>query len=312
MARDLCIEFPNAFYHVFSRGMNRQELFSDDEDNFIFLNQCRKAVKKYQIRIFAFCLMGNHYHLYLSTPNANLARAMKFINQSYAIYFLAKYPEKDGHVFRGRYKRKIVQDDVYSKTLINYIHANPVAAGVTESLSAYPWSSYASYLQKERRLDFIDYDWVLDQFSGNLKSFAKFHQDNVDSDWDPKQEAKAQIFLADNAFIKSICDSYVDFVQLDKKPVTGLKELKSIYNQEVIAQAIRSLDYNPQTNAKLSAYLLKEYTDTSFEEIGKIINKSMEATAKCVQRFRRLLAEDKELELEIRKVVEMSNVHIRP
>jgi REP element-mobilizing transposase RayT len=118
MARALKIEFPNAFYHVMSRGQNRQTLFFSPEDFNIFINLIRTEVKKFNIKIFAFCLMTNHYHLYLSTPDANLSKFIKSINQRYAQYYLKKYPERDGHVFRGRYKRVLVENELYSKNLL--------------------------------------------------------------------------------------------------------------------------------------------------------------------------------------------------
>ena len=77
MTRDLSIEFPDAFYHVCSRGINRQNLYNQEDDFFYFLSLCRKAVEKFNIRIFAFCLMHNHYHLYLSTPDANLSKVKR-------------------------------------------------------------------------------------------------------------------------------------------------------------------------------------------------------------------------------------------
>ena len=125
MSRPLHIEFKNAFYHVASRGINRQALFLDSEDSNVFIGILRKVVIKFNLRLFAFCLMTNHYHLYLSTPEANLAKAIKALNQRYAIYFLSKYKDKDGKVFKARYMRRLVEDDLYSKNLIAYVHNNP-------------------------------------------------------------------------------------------------------------------------------------------------------------------------------------------
>ena len=81
MTRDLSIEFPDAFYHICSRGINRQNLYNQEDDFFHFLSLCRKAVEKFNIRIFAFCLMHNHYHLYLSTPDANLSKRNRVVSE---------------------------------------------------------------------------------------------------------------------------------------------------------------------------------------------------------------------------------------
>lgn len=140
MARPVHIEFENAFYHIAARGINYQDLFSDAEDSQTFIRLLRKLVFKFNIRLFAFCLIDNHYHLYLCTPDANLSKFTKALNHSYAMYFLKKYPQKDGKVFRNRPMKKIVEDDQYSLTLIAYIHNNPYK--LIEKVEDWKYSSF--------------------------------------------------------------------------------------------------------------------------------------------------------------------------
>lgn len=302
MARDLCIQFPNAFYHVFSRGINRQQLFYDDDDNNVFLNLCRKATVRYGIRIFAFCLMTNHYHLYISTPYANLSKVMKFINQSYAIYFLSKYPEKDGHVFKGRYKRKVVQDDKYSKVLINYIHANPTKANLVTNLEEWRWSSYYSFIDPQARLDFVDYDWVLSHFDDHgseCKNFVEFHEDQSASIWTPTDVLKAKTFMADDEFIKHVCDEHLEFDSLKKQNSRVMNELRYICNKQRLTEWFTKLNFDSKTNLKLKVYILAEYCGFSFKAIARLVAKTEPSVSKILQRFKKNIINDEGLEQEL-------------
>jgi|SaaInlV_130m_DNA_3_1039695.scaffolds.fasta_scaffold31792_1 REP element-mobilizing transposase RayT len=300
MARDLCIEFPDAFYHVCSRGINRQNLYKQEDDFYYFLALCRKAVEKFNIRIFAFCLMNNHYHLYLSTPEANISKVMKFLNQSYATHFLKTSPDKDGHVFKGRYKRKIVDSEVYSFTLLNYIHQNPVSAKIVRNPVDWRWSSYRSYVKPELRLDFIDYDWALKQF-GSIKSFIEFHGDNQESSWNPEQDAKAGIFLGEEDFIVDICDRYINLNEIKSQNISGINELIQISNnykqhkQMELCSLVDLLQIDQRSKDRVKAYLLNKYCSMSLTDIGKIIGKSANASRMVIKRLEQQFNENPDL-----------------
>ncbi|MBT6842697.1 MAG: hypothetical protein HOA17_02730 [Candidatus Melainabacteria bacterium] len=300
MARDLCIEFPDAFYHVCSRGINRQKLYKQEDDFHYFLALCRQAVAKFHIKIYAFCLMNNHYHLYLSTPEANISRVMKFLNQSYATHFLKTYPDKDGHVFKGRYKRKIVDSEAYSFTLLNYIHQNPVKANIISSPADWRWSSYRSYVNPELRLDFIDYDWTLKQF-GSIKSFIKFHGDNQESSWNPERDAKASIFLGEEDFIVDICDKYLNLNEIKSHNISGINELIQISNkhrkqqQMKLCSSVDLLYIDQQYKNRVKAYLLNKYCSMSLTDIGKMIGKSANATRMIIKRFEQQFSQNPDL-----------------
>lgn len=147
MAQQKCLDQENTFYHVYNRGVNKQNIFLDDFDRYYFLKLCRKTKEKFNINIHAFCLMSNHYHLLVHTTKANLSKTMKYLGERYAKYFIQKYKvlKKSGHTFMGRYGRKIIQDENYMKTLLNYIHLNPVKDGFCTHPEYFRWSSYISY-----------------------------------------------------------------------------------------------------------------------------------------------------------------------
>lgn len=158
MAQQKCLDQENSFYHVYNRGVNKQNIFLEDYDRYYFLKLCRKAKEKFNIKIHAFCLMNNHYHLLVHTTKANLSKTMKYLGERYAKYFVQKYKalKKSGHTFMGRYGRKIIQDDSYMKTLLNYIHLNPVKDGFSSHPEYFRWSSYMSYKNNQDLFKFID------------------------------------------------------------------------------------------------------------------------------------------------------------
>lgn len=146
-ARPLRVEYSGAFYHVMNRGNAYSDIFNGDQDNQSFFELLKEAVEQWKIRIHAFCLMSNHYHMLIETPRGNLSRAMRHINGVYTQRYNRRW-KRDGHIFRGRYKAILVEDEAYLVELLRYIHLNPVEAGLVKKPEAYKWSSHSRYLGK--------------------------------------------------------------------------------------------------------------------------------------------------------------------
>ena len=146
MPRKLRVEYPGAMYHVMSRGDRREDIFLDDVDRQDFLKTLAEACQKTGWQVHAYCLMRNHYHLVLETPNANLVAGMAWLQSTYTIRLNHRH-QLFGHVFSGRYKAQLVEGsgNGYLRTACDYVHLNPVRAGMLraeERLLAYPWSSF--------------------------------------------------------------------------------------------------------------------------------------------------------------------------
>jgi REP element-mobilizing transposase RayT len=147
MARKLRIEYPGAVYHVMSRGDHQEAIYRDDADRTLFLRCLAEACEKTGWQIHAYVLMGNHYHLLLETPQANLVAGMKWLQGTYTQRFNSRH-KVSGHLFQGRYTALNVDEGErrHFQVVSTYIHLNPVRAGVVraegETLKAYPWSSY--------------------------------------------------------------------------------------------------------------------------------------------------------------------------
>jgi len=150
MPRKIRVEYPGAIYHVLSRGDRREDIFYDDVDRQDFLKTLGEACQKTGFQVHAYCLMRNHFHLVVETPNANLVAGMRWLLSSYTLR-LNHRRKLCGHVFSGRYKALIVDGsgEGYLRTVCDYVHLNPVRArllGAEDRLLAYPWSSLLWYL----------------------------------------------------------------------------------------------------------------------------------------------------------------------
>lgn len=128
-----------------NRGRARQKIFHSREYFEAFLNTLEEAHTRFGIQILSYCLMSNHYHLLLKTPEANLGRAMRLINGIYTQRY-NRFKQADGPLFRGRYKAILVEEDSYQLHLSRYIHLNPLQAKMVSDLEEYPWSSYPAYV----------------------------------------------------------------------------------------------------------------------------------------------------------------------
>ncbi len=168
MAKPLRIEYPGAYYHVMSRGNRQENIFKNDYDREKFLDYLAILSERFPIKIHTYSLMTNHYHLLIETPEANLSRAIKWLNGSYATYVNTKR-KKGGHLFQGRFKSIIVEADEYLKHLSRYIHLNPVRAKMVQTPSDYRWCSYRAFIGKEKAPRWLETAWLLSCFGKNKK-----------------------------------------------------------------------------------------------------------------------------------------------
>ncbi len=164
MARPLRIEFPGAVYHVTARGNARNAIFLDDADRLNFLAVLEKAVERFGWRVHAYCLMDNHYHLLIETPEPTLSRGMRHLNGVYTQRLNRRY-RRCGHVFQGRYKAVMVDKEGHLLELCRYTVLNPVRAGMAGQAGGWPWSSFRATAGEAAAPGWLTTDWVLAQFA---------------------------------------------------------------------------------------------------------------------------------------------------
>jgi len=163
MPRPPRVEFPDALFHVTTRGVLKNAIVRDDHDRVRWCEYLKQAVARFGLELYAFALLDNHFHLFLGAPNTNLAAAMQYLNGSYAAYFNARH-ERKGHLFENRYRAVLIESQGHYTEVSRYIHLNPVRAGIVKRPEQYPWSSYPGYYYGRMPLSWVNYSRVLAEF----------------------------------------------------------------------------------------------------------------------------------------------------
>ncbi len=206
MARPLRIEFAGALYHVTSRGNGREDIYLDDSDRELFMAVLGEACDLFNWTIHAWCLMSNHYHLLVETPDSNLSKGMRYLNGVYTQRF-NRIHSHVGHLFQGRFKAILVEKEAHLLELARYVVLNPVRAGMVESAEQWSWSSYPVMIGLSGCPEWFDREWLLGNFGENNKSairqYMRFVADGMlqSSPW---AMLKNQIYLGSDLFIEQV------------------------------------------------------------------------------------------------------------
>ncbi|HOP41010.1 MAG TPA: transposase [Geobacteraceae bacterium] len=207
MARPLRIEYPGAVYHVTSRGNARADIFEDEGDRELFLRILGTVVKCFNWLCHAYCLMDNHYHLLIETPEGNLSAGMRQLNGVYTQAFNRTHG-RGGHVFQGRFKSVLVEKESHLLELCRYVVLNPVRAGMVNLPEQYPWSSYLATAGKVASPSFLTTGWLLGNFSPTLdeswRRYRQFVKDGMSIVESPWEKLAGRIVLGAEAFVEHI------------------------------------------------------------------------------------------------------------
>ena len=204
MTRPLRIEFKGAVYHVTSRGNARQAIFLTEEDFADFLRVLCSVVKRYRFLLHAYCLMNNHYHLMIETPEGNLSKGMRQLNGLYTQRFNRKH-QRVGHLFQGRYQAILVDKDNYLLELSRYVALNPVRAKIVKDPKDWEWSAYQA-TTGHKGISCLTTDWILSQFDNKQKAsslYQAFVLSGIKAE-SPLKAVKGQLFLGQENFIDKI------------------------------------------------------------------------------------------------------------
>ena len=206
MSRPIRIEFPDALYHVTARGDRREDIFEDDQDRQAFLLTLEQIVAQFNWLCYAWCLMDNHYHLLIQTPDGNLSKGMRQLN-GVTTQTSNRRHRRVGHLFQGRFKAILVDHDAYLLELSRYIVLNPVRAGMVKAPGDWPWSSYRASAGLAPVAPWLTVDGVLSQFAKRRslaqQRYAQFVSEGIRAD-SPWQNLKGQVFLGDDRFVQQM------------------------------------------------------------------------------------------------------------
>jgi REP element-mobilizing transposase RayT len=204
MARPLRIEFDGALHHVMARGNARAAIFLDDADRAEYVDQLFRVAERFDWLVWAYCLMGNHYHLLIETPSGGLSRGMRELNGVYTQGFNRRHG-RVGHLLQGRFKAVLVDKDSYLLELSRYIVLNPVRARLVGTAGEWRWSSYQGVMGKAKAAPQLAVANTLALFSAHdgaaRRAFARFVAAGVDAD-DPGGKVLNQVFLGNEAFVE--------------------------------------------------------------------------------------------------------------
>ena len=190
MARKLRLQFPGALYHVINRGNYRADVFGTEGAKTAFLGCLDEVCGKSGWKIYAWCLMSNHYHLALETPEPNLSEGMRWLQATFAARF-NRFRRMNGHLFQGRFKGVLVEDGEPLANVCHYIHLNPLRAGIVdgEGLKDYPWTSLAWLMSSGRRPNWYTPAVALEG-AGNLRDDTRGRRKYVEYlNWMSQDEA---------------------------------------------------------------------------------------------------------------------------
>jgi REP element-mobilizing transposase RayT len=219
MARPLRLEYEGAVYHVTSRGNARESIFRVDPDRELFLEVLTDTVERFWWVCYAYCLMTNHYHLLVETPDANLSRGMRHLNGVYTQAFNRRHL-RVGHVLQGRFKSIVVEKESHLLELARYVVLNPVRAKMVRSAKDWPWSSYRATAGLEEAPSFLAVDWILAQFHKNQQRAVELYRDFVKAGrgvevWG---ELRGGILLGSDGFVDELKPLLSDYASLKEVP----------------------------------------------------------------------------------------------
>jgi REP element-mobilizing transposase RayT len=295
MARKLRIEYPGAIYHVTMRGNARMKLFLDDRDYERFLWRLSESADTYNIRIYLFCLMTNHVHLVLETPEGNLSRFMQSLQTGYTVYFNLRH-HRSGHVMQGRFGAKVVEGDSYLLSLARYVHLNPVYVRQIKNmqlreriqyLRSYRWSSYSSYTGRSKELKLVEYGPVLAQLrcrsrKDARKRFREYVESGISETDKEFMEAlkESRHAIGSGEFRNRMNELYMDLVE--KKDITEDVSFRRIIEpiaSERIIEVICGITGEEKSDilrrrrgSSIRARMLSKYGGLTQREVAKELN----------------------------------------
>ena len=281
MPRKPRVEYSGAFYHVITRGNQRQKLFRDDKDREFYLDRLEQYRKRYGFTIYAYVLMSNHVHLLIETGKTRLSKIMQGLQFSYTRYFNRRY-RKIGHLFQGRYRAIICDREEYLLELVRYIHLNPARMKWPSAVGEHRWSSHRAYLGAASVVE-VDTASMLERFSSRVgrarEGYLRFLKEGEGQGHDERYyETVDQKFLGDDRFVKEIGKKVEEDREVEPKMrrVKFSALLNAIAEQhgaeaKTLVQAGRQRQW-VKTRSML-VYMAREYCGMTVKELGKRLNR---------------------------------------
>ncbi|MEO5343692.1 MAG: transposase [Gammaproteobacteria bacterium SHHR-1] len=280
MTRPVRIEFEGALYHVTSRGDRREAIYEDDSDRKAFLSILGEVAGCFNWICHAYCLMSNHYHLVIETPNANLSKGMRQLNGVYTQASNRRHG-RVGHLFQGRYKAILADADAYLLELTRYVVLNPVRAGMVAEAGDWRWSSYLDMIGARSPPEWLATNGLLAQFATQrgeaIRRYAEFVAQGIEKEtiWG---DLNQQIYLGGEVFVERVQAQHAELSETvgvpkaqKSRPAVSLDQLASLHDSrnDAIVAAYATGAYSYQQ--------LADFFGLHFTTVGKILRRARQA-----------------------------------
>jgi REP element-mobilizing transposase RayT len=282
MPRRLRIEFEDAIYHVMARGNARQKIVRDDADRHRLIEGLEQAVVRSAWELLCYVIMGNHLHLLLKTPRPNLGSGMQSFLSGYAIWAGRRW-RRIGHLFQGRYRAEMIEDESYYWTVSRYIHLNPVRAGLVRRPEQWAWSSYPGYRDARRAQVWVAHDTMLAAWKGDQGgrdprvAYVRYVEAGLaDPPPPPFREAFGGWILGSEGFVARLRSHAARIVS--DPPVAEARQLAGLDPQRILAAvadyygldaAALSRRYDPHLARAVAAWLCRRHTEATLRELAR-------------------------------------------
>jgi len=309
MSRQLRIAYPGAYYHVTSRGNERKNIFKTQGDKVKFLDYLSSATQRYGAVIHVYCLMDNHYHLLLETPEGNLSQIMRHINGAYTTYFNIRH-NRCGHLFQGRFKAILVEADAYAAELSRYIHLNPVRAGIVQHPEDYQWSSYGAYIDQDQSVEWLRSDFILGYFGERdaINKYRNYVEKLIDIEYEsPLQNVIGSTILGTDAFIMRITGKHIE-TNTPQRDIPAIRQLATRPTPEKIINAVNTCFKSDKKLARQAGmFLCHRYSGAKLQDIAEHFSVGSSAISEASRRFIKLMEDNETLSERIETIMKKLN-----
>jgi len=311
----LRIEYEGGFYHITSRGNQREKIFWDAKDRERLKTVLERTKERYGYLLHAYVFMDNHYHLLVETLHANLHQIMQNINTSYTVFVNRKY-NRSGHLFQGRYKAFIVDKDKYLLALSRYIHLNPVRAGAVKRAEEFRWSSYQEYLYGRKEGALTDTDETLSFFSKQRAVAVKKYKEFVEAGIEvrtPLQDGIGSV-LGGEPFRERVLKLLR--ITSDKAGIPEIKKIERTYEIKGIVRGVAGyyglaeedlIKRRKRTEGqrRIGIYLSKVLSGRRNADIGAIFGITIQAVTNVVRDVEKRREGDRRFDSELKRIKEI-------
>jgi len=296
MTRPLRIQFPGAFYHITSRGNERLPIFLSIAVRKKFLDYLQQGHDRFGFFIHAYCLMGNHYHLIMETPQGNLSQAMHFLNGSFAAYTNTLH-ERSGHLLQGRYRSILIEAENYAKELSRYIHLNPVRAKIVENPEDYRWSSFREYITAGMLPCWLRTNLILGYFSESnrlaRKQYYRFVLERTNAaKTNPLDDVCFSTLLGSKEFIARIKNEFIDVAKQDR----DLPQLRALRNRPpfdlIQSEVEKAAGKQTRLGRRIDIYLCRQHSGLSLKQLGSLFSLGESGVSQVHRRLKAEISSD--------------------